>query len=29
MIAFLKPGHWIAEERPDFLVKELAAFFSE
>jgi pimeloyl-ACP methyl ester carboxylesterase len=22
-------GHWIAEERPDFLVKELTAFFSE
>jgi pimeloyl-ACP methyl ester carboxylesterase len=22
-------GHWIAEERPDFLVKQLAAFFSE
>jgi hypothetical protein len=22
-------GHWIAEERPDFLVKELIAFFSE
>ena len=22
-------GHWIAEERPDFLIKELAKFFSE
>ena len=22
-------GHWIAEERPDFLVKQLAAFFNE
>ena len=22
-------GHWIAEERPDFLVKQLASFFSE
>ena len=21
--------HWIAEERPDFLIKELAKFFSE
>ena len=23
------PGHWIAEERPDFLVKELTKFFGE
>jgi hypothetical protein len=22
-------GHWIAEERPDFLIKQLASFFSE
>jgi hypothetical protein len=22
-------GHWIPEEQPDFLVKQLAAFFSE
>jgi hypothetical protein len=22
-------GHWIAEERPDFLVKELVKFFGE
>ena len=22
-------GHWIAEERPEFLLKELAKFFSE
>jgi pimeloyl-ACP methyl ester carboxylesterase len=22
-------GHWIAEEHPDFLIKELAKFFSE
>ena len=22
-------GHWIAEERPDFLIKELAKFFSD
>jgi pimeloyl-ACP methyl ester carboxylesterase len=22
-------GHWIAEERPDFLIEELARFFSE
>ncbi len=21
-------GHWIAEERPDFLIKELAKFFN-
>lgn len=23
------PGHWIAEGRPDFLIEELAKFFSE
>jgi len=22
-------GHWIAEERPDFLIKELTKFFSK
>jgi pimeloyl-ACP methyl ester carboxylesterase len=22
-------GHWIAEEQPDFLIKELLAFFAE
>jgi pimeloyl-ACP methyl ester carboxylesterase len=22
-------GHWIADERPDFLIKELAKFFSK
>jgi pimeloyl-ACP methyl ester carboxylesterase len=22
-------GHWIAEERPDYLIKQLATFFSE
>jgi pimeloyl-ACP methyl ester carboxylesterase len=22
-------GHWIPDERPDFLIKELAKFFNE